>query len=127
MSYSLVNIHIAADKHMNRPSMVCIKKWSNEDKCGDPPKLQVPFQVIIYLRGQVNISLLSGKVIISKTSEVIISHFSGTVNISFSSQFNVYFSNQGKISFSGEVMSSTLYSFIIFGPLTEEVFLIDND
>ena len=81
---------------------------------GTPPKLQVPFQVIIYFPGQVNISLLSGEVIISKASEVNISHFSGRVNISFSSQVNIYFSDQVKISFSGDIIISALYNLDIW-------------
>ena len=54
-------------------------------KKGTPPKLQVPFQVIIYFPGQVNISF-----------------FSCQVNISFSSPVNIYFSGQVKVSFSSE-------------------------
>ena len=94
---------------------------------GTPPKLQVPYQVIIYFPGQVNISLFSGEVIISKASEVNISPSSSGVNVSFSSQVNIYFSYQVKISFSGEVIISTLYNFMIFGHLTEEGYLRDVD
>ena len=72
--------------------------------------LQVPFQVIIYFPGQVNISLLSCEVIISKASEVNIYHFFGGVNISFSSEVNIYFSSQVKISLSGKVIISTPYN-----------------
>ena len=66
------------------------------ERHGTPPKLQVPFQVMIYFPGHVNISLLSGEVIISKASQVNISHFSGGLNVSFSSQVNIYISAQVK-------------------------------
>ena len=75
-----------------------------------PPKLQVLFQVIIYVPGQVNVSLLSHEIIISKASEVNVSHFSGGVTIPFSSEVNIYFSNQVKISFPREVIISTPYN-----------------